>query len=59
VISYMPKATVQAALGAIPLSQGVTGGAVILMVAIVAIIITAPLGDILVQATYKKLLVKT
>jgi len=49
---------VQAALGAIPLSQGVNGGGVILMVAIVAIIITAPLGDILIHATYKKLLAK-
>ena len=56
VISYMPKATVQAAIGAIPLTQGVPGGGIILMVAVIAIIVTAPLGDILVHATYKRLL---
>jgi len=59
VISYIPKATVQAAIGAIPLTQGVTGGSVILMVAVISIIVTAPLGDILVRATYKKLLMKS
>jgi len=59
VISYIPKATVQAAIGAIPLTQGVSGGNIILMVAVIAILVTAPLGDILVHATYKKLLVKT
>lgn len=58
VISYLPKATVQAAIGAIPLSQGVPGGGIILMVAVLSILVTAPLGDILVQATYKRLLTK-
>ena len=58
VISYLPKATVQAALGAIPLSQGVPGGDVILMVAVMAILVTAPLGDVLVRATYKRLLTR-
>ncbi|MCL2761398.1 MAG: cation:proton antiporter, partial [Desulfuromonadales bacterium] len=58
VISYMPKATVQAAIGAIPLTQGVNAGSVILIVAVIAILVTAPLGDILVHVTYKKLLLK-
>ena len=58
-ISYIPKATVQAAIGAIPLTQGVRGGSMILMVAVISILVTAPLGDILVQATYKKLLART
>ena len=59
VISYIPKATVQAAIGAIPLTQGVPGGGIILMVAVIAILITAPLGDILVHASYRKLLEKS
>jgi len=56
VVSYIPKATVQAAIGAIPASQGVPGGGVILMVAVISILLTAPLGDILIRATYKNLL---
>ncbi len=44
VISYIPKATVQAAIGAIPLEAGVKGGDVILAVAVLSIILTAPLG---------------
>jgi len=56
VVSYVPKATVQAAIGAIPLTQGVPGGAIILMVAVIAIILTAPLGDILITATHRRLL---
>jgi NhaP-type Na+/H+ or K+/H+ antiporter len=44
VISYIPKATVQAAIGAVPLEAGVKGGDVILAIAVLAIILTAPLG---------------
>lgn len=55
-ISYMPKATVQAAIGAIPLASGVASGELILTVAVLSIIITAPLGAIGVDYTYKKLL---
>jgi solute carrier family 9B (sodium/hydrogen exchanger), member 1/2 len=56
--SYMPKATVQAAIGAIPLSMGVKSGNIILSVAVLAIIITAPLGAALMDNTYKTLLSK-
>ena len=55
-ISYMPKATVQAAIGAIPLSLGISHGELILMVSVLAIIITAPVGAVLMDKTYKKLL---
>jgi NhaP-type Na+/H+ or K+/H+ antiporter len=55
-IAYVPKATVQAAIGAIPLAQGVPKGNTILMVAVIAILVTAPLGDILIRMTYKRLL---
>lgn len=57
-ISYLPKATVQAAIGGIPLAMGVTAGNVILTVAVLAIMITAPLGAIGMDRTYKKLLTK-
>lgn len=46
VISYMPKATVQAAIGSVPLSAGVESGELILAIAVLSIIITAPLGSI-------------
>lgn len=55
-ISYTPKATVQAAIGAIPLSLGLAHGELILMVSVVAICITAPFGAILMDKTYQKLL---
>lgn len=55
-IGYMPKATVQAAIGGIPLSMGLACGNIVLSVAVTAIIITAPLGALLIDATYKKLL---
>ncbi len=58
-ISYTPKATVQAAIGAIPLSLGMAGGELILMVSVLAIMITAPFGAILMDKTYHKLLIKT
>ena len=57
-IAYLPKATVQAAVGAIPLSAGVAAGQTILTVAVLAIMITAPLGAIGIDATYKKWLTK-
>lgn len=57
-ISYLPKATVQAAIGALPLAQGVKAGNLILTVAVVAILLTAPLGAIGIDLTYSKLLNK-
>lgn len=56
ILSYIPKATVQAALGAIPLSMGVEGGEVILAVSVLSIFITAPLGAVLISKTYKRYL---
>lgn len=53
-IAYLPKATVQAAIGAIPLSAGVAAGNTILTVAVLAILITAPLGAIGIDRSYKK-----
>ena len=58
VASYLPKATVQAAIGAIPLSMGVENGELILAVAVLSIIITAPLGALLLSTLAPKLLVK-
>lgn len=55
-IAYLPKATVQAAIGSVPLASGVTSGELILSVAVIAILITAPLGAIGVDKTYKHLL---
>ena len=54
--SYLPKATVQAAIGPIALSIGLGCGQLILIVSVVAILITAPLGAILMDITYKRLL---
>lgn len=53
-IAYTPKATVQAAIGAIPLSMGLVCGNTVLTVAVIAILITAPLGAFLIDLTYKK-----
>lgn len=55
-IAYLPKATVQAAIGSVPLASGVAAGNVILTVAVLAIMITAPLGAIGIDYSYKKLL---
>lgn len=55
-IAYLPKATVQAAIGSIPLTSGVAAGNTILTVAVLAIMITAPAGAIGMDYTYKKLL---
>ena len=56
IISYLPKATVQASIGAIALSEGLACGTVVLTGAVISILITAPLGAILMDRTYKKLL---
>lgn len=58
IISYLPKATVQAAIGAIPLAQGVRGGELILAVAVLSILITAPLGAFGIDISRKHLLSK-
>lgn len=55
-IAYLPKATVQAAIGSLPLAAGLGSGNLILTIAVVAIVITAPLGAIGIDSTYKKLL---
>lgn len=57
-IAYSPKATVQAAIGGIPLAIGLSCGNIVLTVAVVAILITAPLGAFLIDFSYKKLLNK-
>lgn len=55
-IAYTPKATVQAAIGGIPLSMGLACGNIVLTVAVLAIVITAPLGAFCIERTYKWLL---
>lgn len=56
IIAYIPKATVQAAIGAIPLAMGVESGDLILSLAVLSIVLTAPLGAILIKATGDRLL---
>ena len=56
VIAYMPKATAQPAIGSVPLSLGLPCGPIILSVAVLGIINTAPLGALGIDITYKKLL---
>ena len=58
-IAYTPKATVQAAIGGIPLSLGLACGDTVLTVAVLAIILTAPLGAFAIDLSYKKLLKKS
>ena len=58
VLAYLPKATVQAAIGAVPLAMGLPCGNIVLTGAVVAILFTAPLGAIAIDLTYKKLLDK-
>ncbi|NMU17969.1 sodium:proton antiporter [Clostridioides difficile] len=55
-IGYIPKATVQAAIGGVPLAMGMASGQLILTLAVLAILITAPLGAFGIDITYKKLL---
>lgn len=57
-IAYLPKATVQAAIGSVPLAMGLPCGQIVLSVAVLAILITAPLGAIGMDTTYKHLLKK-
>lgn len=52
--AYMPKATVQAAIGGIPLAMGLECGSIVLMVSVVAIMVTAPLGAFAIDLTYKR-----
>ncbi|WP_432205299.1 cation:proton antiporter (plasmid) [Cetobacterium somerae] len=56
VIAYLPKATVQSAKAGIPLQMGVAGGEVMQAIAILSVLITAPLGAIGINSSYKKLL---
>lgn len=55
-MAYLPKATVQAAIGSIPLAMGLACGQIVLTVAVLAILITAPLGALAIDFSYKKLL---
>ncbi len=58
VLSYLPKATVQAAIGALPLASGVSKGPEILAIAVLSILLTAPSGAILIKWSAPKLLKK-
>lgn len=58
VIAYLPKATVQAAIGSVPLSLGLPCGNIVLSVAVLSILITAPLGALGMDASYRSLLNK-
>lgn len=55
-IAYLPKATVQAAIGSVPLALGLPCGDIVLSVAVLSILITAPLGAVSMDLTYQKLL---
>lgn len=57
-IAYCPKATVQAAIGSIPLTMGLSCGNIVLTVAVLSILITAPLGAFFIELLYKRLLKK-
>lgn len=56
VLAYLPKATVQAAIGSVPLAMGLACGDLVLTVAVLGIMITAPLGAIAIELSYPKLL---
>ena len=58
VIAYLPKATVQAAIGSVPLAMGLSCGPIVLSVAVLGILITAPLGAIGMDLTYQTLLTR-
>ena len=57
-LAYTPKATVQAAIGGIPLAVGLSCGDTVLTVAVLAIVLTAPLGAFVIDLSYKKLLIR-
>ena len=59
VIAYLPKATVQAAIGATPLAVGLQSGEIILAIAVLAILITAPIGAFLIDLLSPHLLTQT
>ncbi|MCH5287793.1 MAG: cation:proton antiporter [Christensenellaceae bacterium] len=54
IVAYLPKATVQAAIGSVPLALGLPCGNMVLSVAVLSILITAPLGAVLMDATYRR-----
>ena len=56
IIAYLPKATVQAAIGSVPLAMGLPCGSIVLSLAVLGILITAPLGALGIDLSYKKLL---
>ena len=56
VLGYLPKATVQAAVGGVPLAMGLDCGQIVLTVAVIAILVTAPLGALAIDRSYPKLL---
>lgn len=58
VIAYLPKETVQAAIGSVPMAMGLPCGQIVLSVAVMAILITAPLGALGMDSTFEKLLEK-
>lgn len=58
IIAYLPKATVQAAIGSVPMAMGLACGQIVLSVAVLAILITAPLGAIGMDVSYQKMLEK-
>lgn len=55
-IAYLPKATVQAAIGSVPMAMGLSCGQIVLSIAVLGILITAPLGAIGMDCSYKRLL---
>ena len=55
-LAYTPKATVQAAIGGLPLAMGLACGNIVLTVSVIAIMLTAPLGDFAIDITYKRFL---
>ena len=57
-LAYTPKATVQAAIGGIPLAMGLACGNTVLTVSVIAILITAPLGAFAIDFSYRRLLRK-
>ena len=58
ILAYLPKATVQAAIGSVPLALGLPCGKIVLSVAVMAILITAPFGAAAIDLTYRRLLQK-
>ena len=59
ILAYIPKATVQAAIASIPLLSGLGSGNLILSIAVLSILITAPMGAIGIDKTYVKYLKKS